>query len=170
MGPTVAIWLPRERSALTAEDLLAIARLLDASATSSLEVNIRSTAPIDGSTESPDGQQFGFNIGDPGFDDRQLEQVATAFGFMPSSAIHVFAYVNSPADHRMLAELACFFARQFDGIVDFGGNLGPVTVRSGKLVAISYLDSHGWTPAAFHVSDAKFLEEWLRDRDFHMIK
>jgi Family of unknown function (DUF6368) len=168
MGPTVAIWLKSERTP-SAEQLLSIAQSLDASAQSSTDINIRSTEPIGSSTVTPAyGSPFGFDFDDLGFTDDELKAVSAAFGFTPSSAIDIFAYANSPIDHRILAELALFFTRQFDGIVDFGGNLGSVSVRSGKLVSIPYTSVSG--PSAFHVSDAEFLEAWLCDPGFHMIK
>lgn len=71
-------------------------------------------------------------------------------------------------DHRILAELGVFFARRCGGIVDFGGDLGPVKARSETVVAIPYLADV--TSAVFHVSDVAFLAEWLEEKSFHMIK
>jgi hypothetical protein len=168
MGPTVAIWLPRGQNAPTDADLLAVASLLDPSATTTIELNIRSTKPIGGSETDSEGRPFGFNRGDTGFDGDELKAVEQALGYIPQDAIHVFAYANGKVDHRMLAELAAYFAAKFHGLIDFGGNLGNVASRAGRLFSIPY--TAGSIPATFHVSDLAFLKEWLNDPAFHMVK
>ena len=120
------------------------------------------------SVNMSEGRPFGFNIGQVGLEKEELYAVAQVFGFAPTVAINVFAYANAPVDHRILAELGIFFVRRYGGIVDFGGNLGAVSGRSGTVVEIPYVVDA--TPAAFHVSDAAFLEEWITDASFHMIK
>jgi hypothetical protein len=169
MGPTVAILLPPDQRAPSPEGLLEIAHSLDASAETSTDVSITTTLPVGGASQSCEGgRPFGFHVGTTGFAAAQLEPVAFAFGFTPEAAIHAFGYANASIDHRMLADLALFFARMFNGIVDFGGNLGHVTTRAGKLISVPY--SPGSFPSAFHVSDADFLRAWMGDPAFHMIK
>jgi hypothetical protein len=166
MGPTLAILLRAD--APTSQELLEIARTFDRSALKSIDVNVRSTASIGGRVDVKEGRPFGFNAGDVGLEKDEVDALAERFGFVPASAIHVFAYANDPVDHRILAEIGLFFARRYEGIVDFGGNLGAVNARSGIVFEIPYV-LHG-TPPAFHVADAAFLEEWLTDPSFHMIK
>jgi hypothetical protein len=88
--------------------------------------------------------------------------------FKPDRAVHAFAYVNAAVDHRILGELALFLAREFMGVVDFGGNLGQITMPLGKLLAIQYAEST--LGESFHVADAQFLEWWLLHDNFHMVK
>lgn len=168
MGPTVAIWLPDEVQVPTSEELLVIARSLDQSAQSSTELSIQSTRAIAGLSDAPEGRPFGFNVGEVGFTSEELKPVEDAFGFTPTAAIHAFACANDAVDHRILAELAVFLARHFGGIIDFGGNLGSVKAHAGKLVRVPY--SPGSIPPTFHVGDAAFLQQWLAEPSFHMIK
>jgi hypothetical protein len=168
MGPTVAIWLPRGQNAPTDENLLAVARLLDPSAATTIEFNIQSTKEIGGSQNDVEGRPFGFNLGDTGFDDDELKAVEKVLGYVPEDAIHAYAYANAKIDHRMLAELAAYFAAQFHGLIDFGGNLGNIAARAGRLFSIPY--AAGSIPPTFHVSDLAFLKEWLHDPAFHMVK
>lgn len=170
MGPTVAIWLPREQDALASTQLLPIARLLDSSAETTIDLTVRSTEAIGGRSQDESGRAFGFNLGDTGFEQEEEERrsIEEALGYVPSSAIHIFAFSNSPIDHRMLAEIALYFARTFGGLIDFGGNLGEVRRHAGQLFSIPYCA--GSTPQAFHVGDIEFLENWLADPRFHMVK
>lgn len=171
-GPTVAIWPAPGRALPTAADVFAVSRLLDRSAASPGEIGIRSTLPIGGATTVEAGRPFGFWIGQTGFvyEPRELRSIDQALGFAPSGEVQVVAYGNSAVDHRMLAELAIYFAQTCDGFIDYGGYLGAdVRQIAGKLFTIPYCA--GSSPEeAFHVSDAAFLQQWLRDDDFHMIK
>lgn len=167
MGPTLSI-LHTDADAPTPQDLLEIARTLDQASRTSVDVSVQSTTPIGGGVNLKEGRPFGFNVDQVGLEEEELAVVAQAFGFTPISAINVFAYANAPVDHRILAELGVFFVRRYGGIVDFCGNLGTVRAHSGTVVEIPYrVDG---LPAVFHVSDAAFLEEWLNDAAFHMIK
>jgi hypothetical protein len=168
MGPTLAILLRTDADTPSSQELLAVAHTLDPSARTPIEISVRSTASIRGGVDVREGRPFGFNIGQVGLEKEELNAVEQAFGFVPTAAINVFAYANAPVDHRILAELGIFFVRGYGGIVDFGGNLGAVNGRSGIVVEIPYVVDA--TPATFHVSDAAFLEAWLTDASFHMIK
>jgi hypothetical protein len=170
MGPTVAIWLAQEHHPPTVADLLEVAHLLDAAAESSTVFTVRTTAPIGGTTQDSNGRPFGINVGDTGFvqASEELLSIEKALGYVPTSAIHVFAFANAKIDHRILAELAIYFARRFGGLIDFGGTLGEICVATGKLFSIPY--SAGSLPPAFHVGDSRFLEQWLSDPCFHMVK
>ncbi len=168
MGPTVAVLLDREAHAAMSAELLEIARTVDESARTSIEVSVRDTRSIGGAVDVQEHRPFGFNVGDVGVEPGELNVIRRLMAFSPLSAIHVFAYGNDPVDHRILAEFALFFARRYRGIIDFGGNLGRIEADLGTLVEIRY--SVNGTPAAFHVSDTVFLEAWLNNAAFHMIK
>lgn len=168
MGPTLAILLRHDADIPTPQELLEIGRSLDPSVRTPIEISIRSTASVGGDVHVNEGRPFGFSIGGVGLEKEEVNTIEKAFGFVPTAVINVFAYANALVDHRILAQLGIFFARRYGGIVDFGGNLGAVKGRSGTVVEIPYLIDA--TPAAFHVSDVAFLEEWLAEASFHMIK
>ena len=152
----------------TVDDLLRIAHRFDAEAQSAARFGVASTAAIGGSTRVEEPRPFGLLLGDAGLDDSDLRTVERLIGFTPRNAVGAFAYMNAPVDHRLLGELALFLARELDGLVDFGGTLGPIAASPGTLLAIPYEAST--LDETFHVSDAKFLEWWLEQRDFHMVK
>jgi hypothetical protein len=168
MGPIVAILLRSDSNAPTPAELLELARTLDERARTSIEVSVRDTRSIGGAVHLRDGRPFGFTVGDAGLDEEERNAIRQGFGFSPVSALHVFACVNSAVDHLILGELGVFFAKRYGGIVDFGGNLGDVGAHAGKLIEIPY-EANG-SVATFHVADAGFLEEWLTNAAFHLIK
>lgn len=168
MGPTVAIWLTPDSKSATIEELLLIAHRLDFQARSADEFQVRSTAAIGGEVRTDKPRPFGLALGAAGLADTEIRVAELLLGFEPDHAVHAFAYVNAPIDHRILGELALFLAREFTGIVDFGGTLGQITMPLGKLLSIRYAEST--LGESFHVADAEFLEWWLRHDNFHMVK
>jgi hypothetical protein len=168
MGPTVAIWLRPEANPPRPEELVQIARLLDRSAESSGQFRVRSTHGIGGRVSINDARPFAFKIGEAGFETEELESITPVLCFTPTCEIQISAFMNSEVDHRILGELAVFLARRVGGVVDFGGHLGHVSAPVGKLLEIPYMA--GSIPAAFHVSDVAFLQWWLTQPAFHMIK
>jgi hypothetical protein len=168
MGPTVAIWL--RDVAREPIDLLGIARAVDPECSSAVDFHIQDMTILGGKTKAlSDPRPFGMNIGTTGFFENELASVIAAVGFVPTVAIHAFAYANRETDHRILGELGLYLARRFDGLVDFGGSLGSVTAAVGTLYTIPYVDSDE-PVATFHVGDAEFLESWLKQPSFHMVK
>lgn len=148
---------------------MTIARSLDPTAESPTEFYVASTLPVGGSVSlRNDKRPFGFNIGDARFAEEEFAAVARIIGYTPARAVHVYAFINADVDHKILGELAVFFARQVRGLIDFGGHLGDVGVPRGTLLQVPYMA--GSIPAALHVSDVTFLEWWLTQRRFHMIK
>jgi hypothetical protein len=168
MGPTVAIWLTPESSTATREDLEVIARRLDPQARRASTFNVTSTDIIGGATQAGEPRPFGMALGTAGLDEADVWTAESLLGFRPDRAVHAFACVNASVDHRILGELALFLARHFNGLVDFGGTLGHVATPTGKLLTIAYADST--IAETFHVADAPFLQWWLRQSDFHMVK
>lgn len=168
MGPTVAIWPKPQSNAPVIEDLVQIAHRLDSQARSADNFHITNTAAIGGTTRVKEPRPFGLTLGPPGLDESELRTSERVVGFKPPGAVHAFAYANAAIDHRILGELALFLARQIDGLVDFGGTLGPIHAARGTLYAIPY---EGSTPAeTFHVGNTEFLEWWLQQPEFHMVK
>jgi uncharacterized protein DUF6368 len=102
-------------------------------------------------------------------------------------------------DHRVLGELALYFARVYNGVIDFrwriDSRLNAVRRRTGqhhsylrcelarycgacersfakldgKIVAVPYETANGRTWVT-HFADPEFMEAWLSHPDFHMIK
>ena len=174
MGPNVAIWLKAPDCPPSQDELLEIARRLDPGAVSSVEFGICDTEPHGGSTRSAEEPRpFGMNLGGTGFSAEELQPAASALGFFPSAALHAFAYANAAVDHRMLAELALYLARRFDGVIDFGGSLGDVPATRGMLLEVPYrVDERiaAEKSATYHLGDVEFLESWLRAPGFHMLR
>lgn len=129
---------------------------------------VATTRVIGGTFSSTSPRHFGAAIGDVGLDDDDIGSVEAAVGFVPAESVHAFAYVNDPIDHRILGEIALFFAREFAGLIDFGGTLRCPPAPRGTLIGIPYKTST--LAEVFHVGDATFLEWWLRHPDFHMVK
>jgi Family of unknown function (DUF6368) len=167
VGPTVAIWLT-PRSGKPAPDLLRIARRLDPGAESATDFQVASTVRIGGATCLVEPRPIGLAHGDAGRDDFDLRTAAALVGFHPERAVHAFAYCNDAVDHRVLGELALFLARELGGLIDFGASLGEIHAPQGTLFTITYGAST--LNEVFHVSDARFLEWWLTQRDFRMVK
>ena len=168
MGPTVAIWPTPQSPVPSPEDLIRIANLLDPEAADANDFHVASTIAIGGAVRADEPRPFGLALGAVGSDDPDLARAAHLFGFTPTVAVHALAYANQQVDHRVLGELELFLARELRGLVDFGGSLGSLIPPQGKLVAIPYAGSSG--DEAFHIGDAAFLEWWLQQPGFHMIK
>ena len=172
MGPTVAIWLRPGVAPPDPDQLLSIARLLDPAARSSTYFFVSNTANIGGTTDARrEPRPFGLYVGEPGLDDGEMEMFAikSIVGFTPSVAVHVYAYSNSRDDHLVLAEIALYLAGRFEAVIDFGGNLGELDWHPGWIAEIPYEVSESRS-ATYHVSDVRFLESWITDEYFHMIK
>jgi Family of unknown function (DUF6368) len=107
-------------------------------------------------------------------------------GHTPWLGVELSAMCNSAEDHQLLGELCLAFARQFDGIVDFGGTILPEPSLDGEaaLPAVSvplFFDGRGTLYAASykidegrygtcHYGDAALMQAWLRQPQFRMVK
>lgn len=97
------------------------------------------------------------------------EAVPEVIGWVPQDAIGFAAMCNSDQDHRILGELCLYFARELSGLVDFGAALGELTDVKGTLHKIPY-EQHNGLNQFYHIGDAAFMEYWLQQPGFHMIK
>ena len=168
MGPTVAIWLSPQLNPPTTHDLLSIAHKLDARAHSEKHFYVTSSVGIGGQARAEEPRPFGLALGFAGLDRSEVQAAEAVLGFEPAHAVHAFAYANASIDHRILGELAVFLAHHFGGVIDFGGLLGPVTSPVGRLLTIPY--SGSTLGECFNIADAEFLQWWLQQDDFHMVK
>jgi hypothetical protein len=110
--------------------------------------------------------------------------LAKALGWTPRDAIGFAAMCNQPKDHRILGALCARFARRFDGIVDLGGRVleGVETGAAGEPIrVVNPRNTRGILFVVSHVSedgrrwdsqlcDAEFMESWLTDDSFRMVK
>lgn len=113
------------------------------------------------------------------------EGVADLIGWSPEATIGLAAMCNDGIDHRLLGEVCLRVAREFGGVIAFGGAIsaGPLLDGSGpsalvlddpgglrgRVFAISYT-AHGGRYCTSHYGDATLLESWLKDPRFRMVK
>lgn len=97
------------------------------------------------------------------------EAVPEVIGWIPQDSISFTAMCNSEQDHRILGELCLYFAREFEGLVDFGAALGELAEVKGTLFKIPYEQQNGFN-LFYHIGDTAFMEYWLQHPGFHMIK
>ena len=86
---------------------------------------VNDTSKIDGTSKTK-GQPFGISFDEINekyyaYDEFELMQIEEFADFMPKFDIGFFAMCNGEIDHRILGELTYFFAKEFDGIIDFDG-------------------------------------------------
>ena len=132
--------------------------------------------------------------------DDEIQELQTAWGIEARSVIALACMSNGDTDHRVLGELALYFAKKFGGIIDFNGLITPpwddvVPWYRGsnwffykanwsdiRKKTMRYLEQiPGKITAieyevneqrrwAYHVCDVEFMENWLKHPHFHMIK
>ncbi len=196
-GPTAMVLL---QAAPTGRQLKQIQHALDliSSVQDENKIWINSTVPI-GDTVATDqhARPFLFSHTETGNEDseygeEELTEIEHHVGFLPKHEIGLAAMCNDEEDHRVLGELALYFAELFDGVVDLDGLLNPgelVPIEHGKtdwrdiepeleewlsdyegeIHAVTYgtVDSRIW---AYHICDATFMRSWLASEHFRMIK
>jgi hypothetical protein len=103
-------------------------------------------------------------------DDYVADGLADIIGWTPKDTLGFAAMCNRQVDHRVLGELCLRFAQLLDGLVDFDGEL-PASATHGPatLFAVPYEAENG-RRCRYHVGNAEFLEWWLKQPDFRMIK
>jgi hypothetical protein len=181
-GASIGIFLPHP---LTVDDRHWVLERLDAVNLTDLPLYFE-PACIDGCLANPD--------------DSTVLYVEQEFGFWPEAEAELWSGFNGVIGHRYIAEVAVEIAYRFQGIIDFGGPLLPplspelykewhnrkwseVEVYSaqmlkkipGRIVTIPYeteskhstVNSREWVR---HLSDATFLQSWLKHPNFHLIK
>ncbi len=170
MGPTVGI-LIREPASAMQDFLEAIAHALDPDAGKGQDIRVTSTRSIGGVTDSEAGRPFNMSCIDIGseHEEAELKAIEAAFGFRPEAEIQVCAFCNRDVDHRMLGEIASHIARKLDALVDFGGHLGVSGSGRGRLAEIAYVIDPT-TTGLYQVGDPAFMQAWLDDPAFHMVK
>ncbi len=77
---------------------------------------------------------------------------------------------NQQKDHHLLAEICLRFAKKFDGFIDFDGELQINSTKIfGKLFSVQYVAASG-KECMYHVGNVEFLEWWIKQPEFRMIK
>lgn len=126
---------------------------------------------VDGHDFWVDERLFIINIGpeyDGELDDYNENGVPDMIGWVPFDVVGFAAMSNRKIDHQLLAELCLYFARRLDGLIDFGGEL-PCRTQQGQLFSVSY-ESANHEVCTYHIGDVKFLEHWLKQPEFRMVK
>ena len=107
--------------------------------------------------------------------DGEMEEYATSSlssmtGWMPKDSVRFAAMCNQPIDHRLLGGLCLRVAKLLGGVVNFGAELDLETKRwEGKLFVLHDQSVSGGE-CECHIGTAAFLEWWLKQPNFHMIK
>ncbi len=137
--------------------------------------SVNSTKKIGGHIESV-GQPFGIKKHEINPDyyeytNEEVEYISNIIGFQPKFDIGFYAMCNGAIDHKILGELTCYVAKEFEGIIDFRGNIEVETQENfqGKLFKVPYIGGAG-TEFYYHICNIEFMEWWLEDYRFHMIK
>jgi len=103
--------------------------------------------------------------------DNELAQINAATKQEIRSQIIISASCNRLGDHYILAALAWEILDTLDGFIDFGGDLNMFNNRAtveipGQIVSIPYNNG----TAHNHISDKRFLRQWIEHEDFAMVK
>jgi hypothetical protein len=97
------------------------------------------------------------------------EDVSGLIGWQPKDQVIFAAMCNDEVDHRVLADLCIDVGYLLDGVVDFGGWLGDdITPKIGQIWTSPYASASG--PAFSHLGTPEFLEWWLEQPAFRMVK
>jgi hypothetical protein len=97
------------------------------------------------------------------------EDLSGLIGWQPKDQVIFAAMCNDEVDHRVLAELCIDVGYLLDGVVDFGGWLGDdITPKIGQIWTSPYASVSG--PAFSHLGTPEFLEWWLEQPAFRMVK
>jgi len=136
-----------------------------------------------------DGRPFCVMFGEdyPGeLDDLADEGLPEILGWTPKAVLGFAAMCNADEDHRILAQLCIRFAKALGGVIDFNGpivagpslsgmepaaptRMEPYGEGRGVLLANPYPISGGRYGTA-HYCDPDFLERWMNDPAFRMVK
>lgn len=108
------------------------------------------------------GEEYEGEFTEPNYED--------TIGWLPRDAIGFAAMCNQPIDHYELGKLALEFARMHNGLIDFGGELNSAARKiHGNLWELHYEAESGKT-CICHIGDDRFMESWLKHKEFRMIK
>ncbi len=202
-GPTSSILL---RTTLDEIQKGQIYNILDkiSSAREGNDFWVNDTSKINGTSKAK-GQPFGVSFNEINndyydYEEFELMQIEEFAGFAPKFDLGFFAMCNREIDHRILGELTYFFAKEFNGIIDFDGaiyfyDLLPKEMKKdgiGKFMEkTAWSDIQAYHEAivreingriypieyetvnsiwAYNICDIEFMENWLKHPRFHMIK
>ena len=133
------------------------------------------TESINGTVSIVEGRPFGIEKHKIDSDyyeytEEEVLMIRDYVGFNPVFDLGIYAMCNREIDHKILGELTLYLAEKFNGLIDFGGHLinQPNTMK-GKTWEIPYETVGGMT-AVYNVADVDFMKDWLKDRNFRMIK
>ncbi len=91
-------------------------------------------------------------------------------GWTPKDIVGFAAMCNQHIDHHLLAEICLRFARKLDGLIDFDGELQINSTNTpGELLSVQYVAASG-KECIYHVGNVEFLDWWIKQPEFRMIK
>jgi hypothetical protein len=134
-----------------------------------------STEFINGTIKKTDGRPFGIekhkiDADYYNFSEEEILMIKNYVGFNPKFNLGIYAMCNSEIDHKILGELTLYLAENYDGLIDFGGQLtNQPNELKGEIWEIPY-ETSGGMMNVYNVADAEFLRNWLNNENFSMIK
>ena len=98
-------------------------------------------------------------------------QLENTFGIKPVFAIIFSAMLNSNKDELMLGEIALAFAKKVNGIICYLGLLNEENIINvkGEIQKIPF-GIADYREIFVHVSDTIFLQHWINNKYFNLIK
>ena len=130
-----------------------------------------------------------YNFGEEGDD---LQRVSEAIGYLPTQEIVVSSWSKNKINHQILGEIVLFLARSLGGHIDFNGAVisetfgvasfgssktGQSELMSSKMPGKLYrfsskasYENSSYDEDEWQVCDVEFMENWLMNEHFHMIK
>ncbi|EFH82182.1 DUF6368 family protein [Ktedonobacter racemifer] len=125
------------------------------------------------------------------YEDEQ-EEVRSVLGYLPTHGVRLIAMVSGRISHCLLGHLSWHLAKEYGGLIDMEGTItGPFLPKliscdnapdleeirallssfPGQVWEIfSEIEPEKLAPLPHHIVDPTFLEAWLKDPHFHMIK
>ncbi len=102
----------------------------------------------------------------------QRDDLTQWLGWTPADIIDVIAFCSGDVNHRLLAQLCVYYARQLGGVVDLGGcpfSYFTAPALAGRCIQLPYEAASGETCFSTYC-DAEYLESWLKEPGFRMVK
>lgn len=120
-------------------------------------------------TISPNDWPFLVCIDDIEPDENEL-RFLESYPELNSKSLVLCANCSGSVSAMILAKLALVLLNEFGGYIDFTGKLDIQSLTyPGELLKLPYLGSDGELYYS-HLGDKVFLEYWMRQNDFYMIK
>jgi len=109
----------------------------------------------------------------PEYEDELAEYSEDGFeellGWLPTDIVSIAAMCNDQIDHVLLGKLCLRLGKVLEGIIDFGGQLPTDGHKHQGLYAMPYTAAAGHECVS-HVGTLKFLEWWIAQPNFGMVK